>query len=323
MSSLTSPYKFDWRHGFESRFGIQLQWFGRYAGYPEWSIELSRLAGDKISFYYVETERCWVVINGVRHDLKAGQLLVIRGGEEFLFGHDPSRPHVSLSAALAIEHGGEANNLLHYEFERIYTLKNPRRYVREFEKLLGLFRKHRSTRDTPAVPTALKSQYEMLPYRDILVSGAILKWVSDVLEMLRPSVSSKPPEEGGPLERVLTAEIWAIANLSKSITLAEWAHAVGVHPDYLARLFRKHTGKRPIEWLNERRLQEVERLLTGTSKPLAQIAEACGFDCPFYLSRLFKKRFGTPPGRYRKAQLSSKPKPKRPPCPRGSHKTVI
>lgn len=298
------PYKFNWPLGFESRFGIQLQWFGRYAGFPEWNIELSRLAGDKIAFFYVEKERCWIVVNGVRHEVQAGQLIVIRGGEEFMGDHEASRPHVSLSAALAMEQGGVANSLLNFEFKRMYTLPDPRRYVREFERLLSLFQSHRPTREKPALPPVLKPRFERLPHRDIMVTSAILRWISSLFETLSPSVSAETGEGSMPVERVLSAENWAIANLSKTISLGDWADAVGVHPDYLGRLFRRHTGKRPVEWLNERRLQEAERLLVGSSKSLAEIAEACGFECPFYLSRLFKRRFGIPPGRYRKMHSS-------------------
>lgn len=299
------PYKSDWPPGFEARLGVRLHWFGRYAGYPEWNVEMSRLAGDKVSFFYVETQSCWVSVNGVRYELQAGELLVIRGGEEFQMGHDASRPHVSLSAALAIEQGGAANSLLHFEFERVYALKDPRRFVREFEKVLSLFVRHRPTPETPALPPALKPEYEKLPHRDILVAGALFRWISALLEMLRPEVSGGLVKDGVPIDRVLAAETWAIAHLSRCITLEEWAHVVGVHPDYLGRLFRKHTGKRPMEWLNERRLREVEQLLLSTAKPLAEIAEACGFGCPFYLSRLFKRHFGLAPGRYRKLHRGS------------------
>lgn len=261
---------------------------------------MSRLAGDKISFFYVEKERCWMLVDGIRHEVQAGQLLIIRGGEEFMAEHEASRPHMSLSAALALEQGGVANSLLNFNFEGMYTLPNPRRYVREFERLLTLFQTHRSSKEKPALPPVLKPRFERVPYRDITVTSAILRWISSLFEMLSPSFSAVTADGCMPVERVLSAEKWAIANLSKTISLGDWADAVGVHPDYLGRLFRRHTGKRPVEWLNERRLHEVERLLVSTCKSLAEIAQACGFECPFYLSHLFKKRFGVPPGRYRK-----------------------
>jgi hypothetical protein len=81
----------------------------------------------------VETESCWAEINGVRLDLRAGELLFIRGGDEFCFGHDPARPHWSLSVALALEQGSEANTLRRSVFERRYVLADPARYAAEFE----------------------------------------------------------------------------------------------------------------------------------------------------------------------------------------------
>jgi AraC-like DNA-binding protein len=303
MQTPRPPYLSEWPLGFESRLGVQLHWFGRYAGYPEWSVERSRLAGDRISFFYVEGGCCRVEVNGVVYSLKAGELIVIRGGEEFQCWHHASRPHVSLSASLSIEQGRVANQLLNYDFERVYRLKDPRRFVREFERVLALFKSHRATRAVPALPPTLKPRFARLSHRDFVVMAALLQWVSKLLEMLEPELSPETAKARGPVDRVLAAETWALANLSRDISLPAWADAVGVHPDYLGRLFRRHTGKRPIEWLNQRRLQEVERMLVGTSKSLAEVAEACGFGCPFYLSRVFKNHFGIPPGRYRQKLL--------------------
>ena len=66
------PYHHDWEPAYETDLGLRVHWFGRYAGFPEWSVERSRLAADMISFFFVESECCWVVVNGVKLELKAG-----------------------------------------------------------------------------------------------------------------------------------------------------------------------------------------------------------------------------------------------------------
>ncbi|MNW10668.1 DNA-binding transcriptional regulator AraC [compost metagenome] len=42
-------------------------------------------------------------------------------------------------------------------------------------------------------------------------------------------------------------------------------------------------------------------LLTGTTFSLDTIAEACGYETGFYLSRIFTKKMGMSPSAYRKA----------------------
>lgn len=275
------PYHHDLPLAVESRLGLRVHWFGRYAGYPEWRIEKSRLMADMVSFFFVETESCWVKVNGVRFDLAAGDLLVLRGGDEFCFGHDPARPHVSLAVALAIERDSTANMLLHHYFERRYTLADPSRYVAAFEKALA----------------CLGGQGA---HRDLAITGAIIQWLAGVLDLLQPAASLDFAEATGAVDRILSAETWALSRLSKCITIKAWAASVRLNPDYFARLFRRHTGRRPMEWLNERRLQRASQLLASTRTPLAEIAAACGFNCPFYFSRLFKAHFGVPPSEYRR-----------------------
>lgn len=276
------PYHHDMPLAVETRLGLRVHWFGRYAGYPEWSIEKSRLMADMLFFFFVESESCWVVINGVRLDLAAGDLLVGRGGDEFHFGHNPDHPHVSLAVALAVEQGSAANSLLHCHFERRYSLAEPARYVAEFEKVLA-------------------SLGSRSPHRDLAITGAILQWLAGVLDALQPPLSPGFSETTAPLDRILSSEAWALSRLAECITIKQWAASAGLNPDYFARLFRKHTGRRPMEWLNERRLQRALQLLISTRKPLSEIAEACGFTCPFYFSRTFKKHFGGSPTNYRRS----------------------
>lgn len=277
------PYHHDWKLAYETDLGLRVHWFGRYTGLPEWTVEKSRLAADMILFFFVERESCWVIINGVPLELKAGDLLVSRGGDEFEFGHDSQHPHISLSAALALQQGGVMNQLLHRDFKRRYSLKHPQAYVLEFEKVLSAFGQEGS-------------------FRDLAIAGAILQWLAVLLVTLRPPMARKGLEVRGVVDRVLAAEAWANSHLNEVITIGEWSRAVRLNTDYFGRLFKRETGKRPMEWLNERRLQMAAQLLGNTHKSVAEVAEASGFASAFYLSRRFKRHFGVAPQHYRQAR---------------------
>ena len=277
------PYHHDWRLAHQSNIGVRLHWFDRYAGNPEWKVGPSRLAADMVSFFFVERNTCWAVVNGRRWNLRRGDLLVVMGGDEFALGHDPRRPHVGLSVSLAFEQGGRANTLLYRKFERRYVWRDPEEYVAEFEK----------------VRTALAS---VSPFRDLEINGALFQWLAFLLGRLRPPMGDAFREERGVVDKILQAETWAHARLAEVITLPAWAQAVGLHPVYFGRVFKRETGLRPMEWLNQRRLQMACQHLAETSKNVTQIAEACGFASPFYFSRVFRRHFGQSPLKYRKTQ---------------------
>jgi AraC-like DNA-binding protein len=277
------PYHHDWRLAHAAHLGVRLHWFDRYAGTPDWKVEPSRLAADMVSFFFVERNTCWAMVNGRRWTLRRGDLLVVRGGDEFSFGHDPRRPHVSLSVALAFEQGGRANTLLYRKFQRRYAWPDPDEYVAEFEKVRAAL-----ARDSA--------------FRDLEVNGALCQWLAFLLRRLRPPLDGAATEERGVVEKVLQAETWANARLAEVVTLADWSRAVGLQPVYFGRVFKRETGLRPMEWLNQRRLQLACQHLAGTSKNVTQIAEACGFASPFYFSRVFRRHFGQSPLKYRQTQ---------------------
>lgn len=275
------PYHHEMQPAFESESGLQVHWFGRYAGFPAWSVEQSRLAVDMIAFLFVEKEHCHAIINGVSIALKTGDLLVIKGADEFELTHDPDRPHRNLATALALKQGGVMNQLLNRNFKRRYVIKHPDVYVVEFEKVLASFAQEG-------------------PFRDLAISGTIMQWLAYLLQTLRPPMARTGLEMRTVVDRVLTAEAWAMSRLSEVITIDEWSRAVRLNSDYFGRIFKRETGKRPMEWLNERRLQMAAQLLSNTRKSVGEISEICGFANPFYLSRLFKKYYGIAPQGYRR-----------------------
>jgi AraC-like DNA-binding protein len=278
------PYHHDWELAFQHELGLRVHWFGRYAGYAAWAIPTSRLAADMVSFFFVEKNSCWAIVNGRRWNLNEGDLLIVCGADEFTYGHNPAQPHVSLTACVALQQGSVTNTLLQRRFERRYSWKNPREYVVEFEKVL----------------TTLGSN---LLYRDLQIAGALLHWLSYVMSELRPPLNDTISTERGIVDKILAAEAWANARLKDVVTLKDWSRAVGFNPVYFGRIFKRETGLKPMEWLNQRRLQMARQYLSGTRKSVAEIAEATGFDNQFYFSRVFRRHFGQSPSQYRKARF--------------------
>jgi AraC-like DNA-binding protein len=264
--------------------GLRVHWFGRYAGYPEWSIPTSRLAADMVNFFFVETSSCWVVINGSRLDLKTGDLLVVSGADEFSYGHDPSNPHVSLSACVALEQGSIPNTLLQRKFNRRYTWSDPAEYTAESEKVMRAFG-------------------SVSPHRDLEIAGALLMWLSYILSRLSAPLDHTFADDRAVVDKILTAQAWANSRLRQIISLHEWAGAIGLNPVYFGRIFRRETGLRPMEWLNNRRLQMASQYLSSTGKSVAEISGMCGFSDQFYFSRVFRQHFGLSPLNFRKARF--------------------
>ncbi|MFQ7265222.1 MAG: helix-turn-helix domain-containing protein [Lachnospiraceae bacterium] len=65
------------------------------------------------------------------------------------------------------------------------------------------------------------------------------------------------------------------------------------------RIFRKYTGNTALQYAREIRLQEGERLVAETEKPVAEIAAEIGYQDVSYFIEQFKARYGKTPLQYR------------------------
>lgn len=74
-----------------------------------------------------------------------------------------------------------------------------------------------------------------------------------------------------------------------------YAERLGISPNYLNVLARKHFGKSALEMINERVILEVKRMLIRTEYDISEIAYKLGFNELSYFSRFFKRHTGMTP----------------------------
>lgn len=88
-------------------------------------------------------------------------------------------------------------------------------------------------------------------------------------------------------------------SMDKKITVRTLADKFQLSRNRISYLFFKHTGKRPIDYLIDLKMDVAESLLSVDKMTLADIAHTLGYEDPYYLSRLFKKRKGRSPKQFR------------------------
>ncbi len=88
-------------------------------------------------------------------------------------------------------------------------------------------------------------------------------------------------------------------NYTTSLTTADLARHFHLTEQYFCRIFKKATGKTPINYINGYRIEKAAVLLKNTDQSITDIALSVGFDDPNYFSRTFKKHMGATPREYR------------------------
>ena len=91
---------------------------------------------------------------------------------------------------------------------------------------------------------------------------------------------------------------------TQGIHVTDIARQLGVSISLLKLRFHQTHNRSLRDALIATRLGEVTRLLKTSDYPVGQIAKMCGFTSAVVLNHLFKKKFGTSPGKWRKSNAT-------------------
>ncbi len=83
------------------------------------------------------------------------------------------------------------------------------------------------------------------------------------------------------------------------VSMTEVVARSGVCPSRLRELFREYCGASPVAYLQKLRLAHAKKLLRNSSLSVKEVADRCGFERSNYFIRLYRRFYGTPPGRDR------------------------
>lgn len=88
----------------------------------------------------------------------------------------------------------------------------------------------------------------------------------------------------------------------EDITLDNLCDIAGYSKSVLSEKFKKIYNITPFNHIIRLRLEKAKEYLTNSLFSVSEIAELCGFHCPYYFSNTFKKHFAETPTQYRKNQ---------------------
>lgn len=91
------------------------------------------------------------------------------------------------------------------------------------------------------------------------------------------------------------------SDYAEPLTLEMLAKQANLDPKYLCCIFRRITGRTPIDYLNYYRIECAAELLCLSNQSITDIALQCGFGDVSYFSRAFRRLKNQTPSEYRKA----------------------
>jgi AraC-like DNA-binding protein len=237
-----------------------------------------RTGVNQAIFIYCTHGQGWCEIGGQRHDLQAGDLLVVPPDTPHAYGADEEHPWT-----IPWIHATGANVRLFLN-ELGVSVEHPVIYLGEDPQLLGLFEE---------VLAALEHGYAPA---QLLYAAQALAHLLGVMIWHRQQRWRGDPD---PQQKINQSIAYMKQHLEQPLHVPTLAALANLSPSHYTALFKQHTGYAPIDYLIRLRMHWACQLLDTTNLPVKNIAASLGYDDPFYFSRLFKAVNEASPTEYR------------------------
>ena len=148
---------------------------------------------------------------------------------------------------------------------------------------------------------ALNAAYKKLSVNDthtinsaanILIAATRYIWLSDLLKIDRSTI-------GADIDKYISE------NLSSEMSIPELCEKFNISKSKLYSLSEKNFGMTIGAYITKKRIDEAKHLLIATDKPIYEISGLVGIPDYNYFTKVFKKRTGSAPHKYRKSTFSS------------------
>ncbi len=248
--------------------------------------------------YLITDGEAWVYHQNQKFVLKPGFLYLIPSFSYCKYHCDTQMSQYYISFLDNIEGGMGIYDLLNFDyevkarpidfklFERILLL-NPDRHILKSDP---------KTYDNKPDLLSYNVKYGQVYDKYMETQGILTQLFSRFFKMEKLAENSNSK----PFRRLASIIPYIDENLSEKLTVEELAGLVHLHPDYFSRLFLTIHGVRPIEFINNKRMERAQFLLITTELTISEIAMKVGILNFSYFTRLFKKRFNRTPAAYRK-----------------------
>jgi len=101
-------------------------------------------------------------------------------------------------------------------------------------------------------------------------------------------------------QALVSQAVHIIEEKEGNLSIDEIAGQLFVSKDYLRHLFTHYVGQSPMRTIISARIEHAKKLLMNPELSVVDVAEMCGFEDPYYFSRLFKNYTEKSPSAFRK-----------------------
>jgi AraC family transcriptional regulator len=134
---------------------------------------------------------------------------------------------------------------------------------------------------------------------DSLSTSLVARLLHSYSNLTPKPIGTSTARKGLDRRRLQRVQEFIEAHLQEDITVEDLASTACLSRFHFARAFKEATGRTPLKYISEHRLELAKSLLARDERSLAQIAATCRFSSQANFSRAFRRATGLTPGQYR------------------------
>ena len=217
-------------------------------------------------------------INGKRHDLKAGQLVIYAANSAHGEGSGGIAEIVSFETAAPLPEQF-CDRVITLTGEQVIHFRNiVQQAIPLFEVRMGIrgmiLKKHAD----PYAVQRVKNELELF-----------------LLDLMSPM-------ERYEVQKMNAVTDYMMRNIQKSLSLCDICLELGFSESSLKRLVQQTCGQSPLAYFTELKIAQAEWLILHSSMNMTQIAQQLGFSSVHYFSRVFRQKTGMTPSEFKNKQ---------------------
>lgn len=231
---------------------------------------------DFPEIFFVTEGSGYTTVNGTRHALKAGQMMIFApnsfhgpgsfGGIVDIISFETATPLPQQYCDQVITLTGEQCVRLHELVQQAQVL---------FEGHIGVWGMVLKKHVKPHTLQRVKNKLELF-----------------LLDLMHPV-------EHYALQGINTVTDYMVKNIHRTLTVQEMSQELGMSISSLKRLVQSTCSKSPCTYFTDLKAEEAKWLILHTTLSITEISERLGFSSVHYFSRVFKQKTGKTPTQYK------------------------
>jgi YesN/AraC family two-component response regulator len=245
---------------------------------------------DKFEIYYLVTGERYYFIKDSTFKIKKGHLIFINAGEL----HKTTDTDKSDYKRILIHFKKEYINVHNASIEILFDKLTQKHY-----QVLSLSLKEQQSLEMIFNEMNEETEKKSFGY-EIILRGLLMKLLVLISRCIGNMDESAYVSHDPKHEKISEIVKYINTHYKEVITISSLSKQFFISPHYLSRIFKKTTGFTIIEYINNIRVKNAQKLLTDYGEKVIQVLEETGFGSIANFNRVFKAITGCSPVSYRK-----------------------